>query len=619
MEHLTSNQNPVFQSDGNIELVENNTFVYDFNATDPNGDNLIYSIEHGADEHFFDLNSTSGELIFLLPKDYENPEDNNSDNIYEISITVSNGNEIVPLSLHIQITDEQFEPDFDTFGPLQIEENRPIGSFVGQFNALNIEPFESFTFSVLSFDDDPDQIQDRILELEAFSQDPLKSQQDLDAYQAEIMELQERLELVKSNGLFFVDQNGSLRTSKMLDFEAFDSQPYVPILVQAVDEHNFSITKHFVVEVTDEQFEPDFDTTDLLQIEENRPIGSFVGQFNALNIEPFESFTFSVLSFDDNPVQIQDRILELEAFSQDPLKSQQDIDDYQAEIMELQQRLELVRSNGLFFIDINGSLRTSEMLDYEEFIDHPFLPILVEAIDEHNFSITKQFVVEIMDRVFEPVNPLPAIVRTMNPIDIDENGTGYLLQAKILADGGSYISEAGFVISTNIRFIDPIRISALIDSETGEFSAYFLDFEPGTRYYLRGYAFNDFGESKGSIKKLKTPEMVDPSAWWKNTTNVGSGWRNSDWFGAFLIYPPLDWIFHSKLGWVYTVSDGSEGIWLWHSQHGWLWTQKGVWPFLYSNNSTNWIYFMKNINGQAIFYDYEAKRYLFELDIVPNF
>jgi hypothetical protein len=405
----------------------------------------------------------------------------------------------------------------------------------------------------------------------------------------------------------------------MLDYEEFTDHPFLSILVEAIDEHNFSITKQFVIEITDEEFEPDFDTFESLQVEENRMIGTLVGQFHMFNIEPHESFSYSVIPFDEDPMQIEDRILEIEALAEDVTKSQEDMDAYQVEIMELQQKLELVRSNGLFFIDLNGSLRTSQMLDYEEFIDHPFLSILVEAIDEHNFSITKQFVVEITDRVFEPVNPLPAIVRTMNPIDIDENGTGYLLQAKILADGGSYISEAGFLISTNIRFIDPIRISALIDPETRKFSAYFLDFKPGTRYYLRGYAFNDFGESKGSIKKLKTPEIVDPSAWWKNTTNVGNGWRNSDWFGAFLIHPPLDWIFHSKLGWVYTVSDGSEGIWLWHSQHGWLWTQKGVWPFLYSNNSTNWIYFMKNINGQAIFYDYETKRYLFELDIVPNF
>ena len=470
VENLTSNQNPVFQSDGNIELVENTTFVYDFNATDPNGDNLIYSIEHGADEHFFDLNSTSGELLFLLPKDYENPEDNNSDNIYEISITVSDGNQIVPLSLHIQITDEQFEPNFDTFGPLQIKENRPIGSFVGQFNALNIEPFESFSYSVIPFDENPLHIQDRIMELKALSLDVIKSQEEIDAYQVEIIELQERIELAKSNGLFFVDQNGSLRTNQMLDYEAFSGHPYFTILVQATDKNNFTITKQFMV--------------DLLEVE------------------------------------------------------------------------------------------------------------------------------------LEPENTLPAIVRTIKPTDNSE--TRYLLKGEILADGGSVIVETGFWVSKSIRFSDPIRLTALIDPQTGLFHAEFVEFEPGTRYYYRGFAVNNYGESKGSIKKFKTPEIVDPFAWWRDTEEVGGGWRNSDWFGTFLIYPSLDWIFHSKLGWVYTVSDGSEGIWLWHSQHGWLWTQEGVWPFLYSNNSSNWIYFMKNINGQAIFYDYRTNRYLLDIGAVPN-
>ena len=111
------------------------------------------------------------------------------------------------------------------------------------------------------------------------------------------------------------------------------------------------------------------------------------------NIEPHESFSYSVIPFDEDPMQIEDRILEIKALAEDVTKSQEDMDAYQVEIMELQQKLELVRSNGLFFIDLNGSLRTSQMLDYEEFTDHPFLSILVEAIDEHNFSITKQFVI----------------------------------------------------------------------------------------------------------------------------------------------------------------------------------------------------------------------------------
>jgi len=431
------------------------------------------------------------------------------------------------------------------------------------------------------------------------------------------MDLQERKELVKSKGLFYVDQNGSLRTNQMLDFEAFLHHPYLPILVEAVNEHNYSITKHFVVEVIDVALEPDFDTFGILQIEENKPAGSFIGQFTQSNLEPGQSFSYSVLSFDDDPMEIEDRILELEALSQDPLKSQQDIDTYQAEIMDLQERKDLVKSTGLFYVDQNGSLRTNQMLDFEAFLNHPYLPILVEAVNEHNYSITKHFVVEVIDREFETEIPLPAVLRTLDPIEND--GSGFILQGKILADGGSFIYEAGFLVSTSIRFNDSDRVVALIDRLSGDFSADFLNFEPGTRYYYRSYAFNDFGESKGSIKKFRTPEIIDPNAWWKDMPKVGGGWRNSEWFGAFIKYPNLDWIYHTNLDWVYVVKDQSDGLWIWQSQHGWLWTQEGVWPYLYSNTKSNWIYFTKKINGQPVFYDYETGEYLIDIRTPADF
>ena len=73
---------PYFQSrwqpDGSQE---NTTFVLRVQCNrSGHGDSLSYSIEHGDDQHFFELNSTSGELLsFITPKDFENPEDNNSD------------------------------------------------------------------------------------------------------------------------------------------------------------------------------------------------------------------------------------------------------------------------------------------------------------------------------------------------------------------------------------------------------------------------------------------------------------------------------------------------------------------------------------------------------------
>ena len=77
-----------FQSDGNLSIAENTTFVFEFNATDPDGHALTYSIPYGDDHTLFEINATTGILSLILPKDYESPEDNNTDNIYELTVEV---------------------------------------------------------------------------------------------------------------------------------------------------------------------------------------------------------------------------------------------------------------------------------------------------------------------------------------------------------------------------------------------------------------------------------------------------------------------------------------------------------------------------------------------------
>ena len=56
------------------------------------------------------------------------------------------------------------------------------------------------------------------------------------------------------------------------------------------------------------------------------------------------------------------------------------------------------------------------------------------------------------------------------------------------------------------------------------------------------------------------------------------------------------------MGWCNVHSDGTNGLWLWLEDYGWLWTQEGVWPYLYSHNNEDWIYFLGNKNGQPIFH-----------------
>lgn len=88
----TRNTAPIITSDSSISVVELSVDnIYTATASDSDGDTLSYAIS-GADSALFSLNSTTGALSFLEAPDFEQPVDNNSDNTYEISISVNDGN-----------------------------------------------------------------------------------------------------------------------------------------------------------------------------------------------------------------------------------------------------------------------------------------------------------------------------------------------------------------------------------------------------------------------------------------------------------------------------------------------------------------------------------------------
>jgi sugar lactone lactonase YvrE len=92
----TPNQHPMISSDGggataSKSVPENQTAVTDVDATDPDSDPLTYSLGGGADDSDFTINQTSGVLSFTTPPDFEAPGDANTDNVYEVTVAVSDG------------------------------------------------------------------------------------------------------------------------------------------------------------------------------------------------------------------------------------------------------------------------------------------------------------------------------------------------------------------------------------------------------------------------------------------------------------------------------------------------------------------------------------------------
>ena len=84
---------PVITSNGSFAVSENTTAAFTVTANDADlpTQTLTYSIVSGADSSLFTINFSTGELAFITSHDYEIPNDVGNDNIYNVTIQVSDG------------------------------------------------------------------------------------------------------------------------------------------------------------------------------------------------------------------------------------------------------------------------------------------------------------------------------------------------------------------------------------------------------------------------------------------------------------------------------------------------------------------------------------------------
>ena len=99
------NESPTITSNNTVSIDENVTEVITVTANDPDGDIPSYSISGGNDSSLFSINSTTGALSFNTAPDYENPNDSNGDNNYEVEVTVTDGNNSTTQNILITVQD----------------------------------------------------------------------------------------------------------------------------------------------------------------------------------------------------------------------------------------------------------------------------------------------------------------------------------------------------------------------------------------------------------------------------------------------------------------------------------------------------------------------------------
>jgi VCBS repeat-containing protein len=152
-----------------------------------------------------------------------------------------------------------------------------------------------------------------------------------------------------------------------------------------------------------------------------------------------------------------------------------------------------------------------------------------------------------------------------------------IFSGSILYNGGLPILEVGFETSSSSQFTTSTKHPVSLTNGSSTFTLELNQTELTSTIFVRTYARNQNGETLGEIKRLDPAPIV--MQWSSHATVLDNGWMQSDWFGTFNHFPQ-NWIFHSRLDWLYIPDSTTEELWLWSPDHGWLWTGKNVFPHL---------------------------------------
>jgi hypothetical protein len=99
------NTAPAITSLAAFSVPENSTAVTTVTATDAEPNPLTYSIAPGADAGKFTIDSATGILAFVSAPDFESPTDVNADNVYNLTVVVSDGLLNATKDLAVTVTD----------------------------------------------------------------------------------------------------------------------------------------------------------------------------------------------------------------------------------------------------------------------------------------------------------------------------------------------------------------------------------------------------------------------------------------------------------------------------------------------------------------------------------
>lgn len=141
-----NNVPPTITSSSSVNVSENTTAVLTVAATDP-ADTVTYSLSGGVDQGLFTIDFTTGTLSFAATPDFEIPADNDTNNVYQVEVTASDGDGGTDVqTLSVTVIDQNDETPVVTPGQtFNVSESAANGTSLG--NVLATDADAGTTFS----------------------------------------------------------------------------------------------------------------------------------------------------------------------------------------------------------------------------------------------------------------------------------------------------------------------------------------------------------------------------------------------------------------------------------------------------------------------------------------
>ena len=102
---------------------------------------------------------------------------------------------------------------------------------------------------------------------------------------------------------------------------------------------------------------------------------------------------------------------------------------------------------------------------------------------------------------------------------------------------------------------------------------------------------------------------TDDNFFYKNSEDLGDGWRGLAWFGSFNVLA-VPWIYHSEHGWMFSQSADPANIWFWTSDLGWFWTSEAAYSWLFSVDKDSWLWYQQGSKNPRWFHIWNTQEWV---------